>query len=208
MSMGAVEHTVFKPLWSGDIPLAEQDLLNMNVPFPLLFEMLHSGIHDQARAFDHDMINGVEAKGMQVSRTPLFELIVLRAGGYLLDQGAVPHILTGRIKIKSGVEVESFERQSVRFTDGSSLPADVVVLACVRLSLRADCSHSHVIEPAITPRRMFYVTYSTRKFATLWGTSGDLTTTARSVAPSDRRAFLRCGLLLAIFQSEGSTVVW
>ena len=50
-------------------------------------------------------------------------------GGYYINAGCSDLIIEGKIKIKQGVEIERLEGDSVRFTDGTSMEVDVVVLA-------------------------------------------------------------------------------
>ncbi|KAJ7029866.1 FAD/NAD-P-binding domain-containing protein [Mycena alexandri] len=50
-------------------------------------------------------------------------------GGYSLDVGCSELISSGKVKIKHGVELAEFNTDSVVFTDGSSLEADVVIFA-------------------------------------------------------------------------------
>ncbi|KZT03170.1 dimethylaniline monooxygenase [Laetiporus sulphureus 93-53] len=54
-------------------------------------------------------------------------LRVERAGGH--DVGLADMIESGQVKVKAGVEIKQFLEKEVIFTDGTTLPADVVVLA-------------------------------------------------------------------------------
>ncbi|KAJ7184407.1 FAD/NAD-P-binding domain-containing protein [Mycena filopes] len=57
-------------------------------------------------------------------------------GGYWFDVGCAELIKTGKVKMKPGVEVARLEKDSVVFTDGSSVEADAVVLATSFKSIR------------------------------------------------------------------------
>jgi hypothetical protein len=131
--MSTAEAIVFNPLWSGKLPIDEQDLLNQGIPYNATLAMMQKLIHPMAKNMDREMVDGLHAKGFLTLDTPLYELILQRAGGYLMDQGAVRHILSGRIDVKSGVEIQSFEKNGVVLTDGTRLTADAVVLASVTL---------------------------------------------------------------------------
>ena len=48
-----------------------------------------------------------------------------------LDRGAADLIASGDIKVKQGVQPSGFSKDSLVFADGSSLRADVVILAYV-----------------------------------------------------------------------------
>jgi putative flavoprotein involved in K+ transport len=52
-----------------------------------------------------------------------------RGSGYYIDVGASELIIQGKIKLKSGVRLERIEEDSVVLTDGTSLPADLIVYA-------------------------------------------------------------------------------
>ncbi|HEV7277386.1 MAG TPA: NAD(P)/FAD-dependent oxidoreductase [Devosiaceae bacterium] len=47
--------------------------------------------------------------------------------GYYLDVGASQLIIDGEIKVRSGVEVESLTESGIRLSDGTTLPADVII---------------------------------------------------------------------------------
>jgi len=52
-----------------------------------------------------------------------------KGGGYYLNVGASELIVSGHIRIKQGVEVERLTETGVRFTDGSTMEADLVITA-------------------------------------------------------------------------------
>jgi putative flavoprotein involved in K+ transport len=52
-----------------------------------------------------------------------------RGSGYYIDVGASELIAEGKIKLRSGVGVEKIKKHSVALTDGSELPADLIVYA-------------------------------------------------------------------------------
>ena len=55
--------------------------------------------------------------------------IYARYGGYYIDIGTSPHIASGAIRVKSGVPIEKFVGNGVRFEDGSEVEGEVVVVA-------------------------------------------------------------------------------
>lgn len=55
----------------------------------------------------------------------------------MLDVGFSKLVLSGRVKVKHGVEVASFKEESIILSDGSEIPADVVIFAYV-LFLRTE----------------------------------------------------------------------
>jgi putative flavoprotein involved in K+ transport len=52
-----------------------------------------------------------------------------RAAGYYIEVGASDLIIKGEIKVRSGVEVAEIRERSVVLSDGSELPADLIIFA-------------------------------------------------------------------------------
>ena len=52
-----------------------------------------------------------------------------RGSGYYIDVGASDLIADGKIKLKSGVTIAEIKEHSVVLSDGTELPADLIVLA-------------------------------------------------------------------------------
>jgi putative flavoprotein involved in K+ transport len=59
----------------------------------------------------------------------LFMKYLRRGSGYYIDVGASDLIADGRIKLHSGVNIEEIHEDSVVLTDGTVLPADLIVYA-------------------------------------------------------------------------------
>lgn len=59
----------------------------------------------------------------------LFMKYLRRGSGYYIDVGASGLIADGRIKLESGVDVAEITGDGVRLSDGSELPADLIVYA-------------------------------------------------------------------------------
>jgi cation diffusion facilitator CzcD-associated flavoprotein CzcO len=116
----------------GGPPVEDADMIFSSIPYPLVGE-LHKGATKTLAELDADLLAGLERAGFKVDfgddGTGLFMKYLTRGGGYYIDVGASRLIADGKIKIKQGVEVERFTKDGVVFTDGSFLPADVVVLA-------------------------------------------------------------------------------
>lgn len=129
MSTPTVDAVVHEPNYPERLPVDECDLIAQTTPHRLLLKMLRSGLESQANDMDREILDGLKAAGFQLSTIPLYELLLCRNGGFLMDQGAVPHIISGRIKMKAGVELERLDKASIVFSDGSSLQADVIISA-------------------------------------------------------------------------------
>ena len=59
----------------------------------------------------------------------LFMKYLRRGSGYYIDVGASELIASGKIKLKSGVDVAEILPHGVRLSDGTELPADLIVYA-------------------------------------------------------------------------------
>jgi len=59
----------------------------------------------------------------------LFMKYLRRGSGYYIDVGASDLVADGKIKLKSGVDIERITETGVRFVDGTELPADIIVYA-------------------------------------------------------------------------------
>lgn len=129
LSVKTVDTTVHSAVYPPNIPLDECDMLSEGMPHRLLIRHLRGGLDSATRALDRELLDGLDAAGFKISDTPLYELFLTVGGGFLLDVGAAQHIISGRVKVKHGVEVARLEPDSVVFTDGSSVAADVVIMA-------------------------------------------------------------------------------
>lgn len=59
----------------------------------------------------------------------LFLKYLRRGSGYYIDVGASELVADGKIPVRSNVSIEDVKENSVVLTDGTELPADVIVLA-------------------------------------------------------------------------------
>jgi putative flavoprotein involved in K+ transport len=127
----------FGPLWSeaalaAGITTDKADLLFASVPFALAAERAKPAAAAMA-ARDADLIARLNAVGF---RTDLGHdgsgllLKALRTGsGYYIDVGCSELIADGRVRLRSQVEPVAFAADGLTLSDGSHLPADLVVWA-------------------------------------------------------------------------------
>jgi cation diffusion facilitator CzcD-associated flavoprotein CzcO len=125
--------TLFAGFYEEDGPPTEDaDLLFASIPFPVLGE-LHVGATEALKELDAEMLAGLEQAGFKLDYgedgSGLFMKYLRRGGGYYIDVGCARLIAEGKVKIKQGVEIDSFTETGLRFADGSELEADVVVMA-------------------------------------------------------------------------------
>ncbi|MGH3769838.1 MAG: flavin-containing monooxygenase [Pseudonocardiaceae bacterium] len=113
-------------------PVEEADLMLSSFPIPLIGQ-LHVGATKILAEMDAELLAGLERAGFKLDfgedGSGLMMKYLTRGGGYYIDVGASTLIAEGKIKIKQGVGIERLEHDGVVFTDGTTLPADVVVLA-------------------------------------------------------------------------------
>src|SRR5579871_327213 len=94
---------------------------------------LQTPLCEQMKRRDADLLARLEKAGFQLDfgedGSGLAVMGLRRGGGFYIDVGASDLIADGRIKLKSRVGVERIEERSIVFTDGSELPADLIVFA-------------------------------------------------------------------------------
>jgi cation diffusion facilitator CzcD-associated flavoprotein CzcO len=116
----------------GGPPVEDADLIFASIPYPLLAD-LHREATKTIAALDREMLDGLERAGFKLDYgddgSGIFLKYLRRGGGYYIDVGCSRLIAEGKIAIKQGVQIERVTPREVVFTDGSTLPADIVVLA-------------------------------------------------------------------------------
>ncbi|KAL0581363.1 hypothetical protein V5O48_000627 [Marasmius crinis-equi] len=128
--------------WPGDIPTDVADFKLVATPFLLLKKAMASVAPYGWQVVDKDMIEGLRKCGMDINLGPdgtgnLF-LVYDRGGGFWVDVGCAQLIIDGKIKVKTGVEIQEMTGEDVHFTDGSSLQADAVIFATGYENMRDD----------------------------------------------------------------------
>lgn len=114
------------------ITTEKADLLFASVPFALmprsqipLYEKIakrDAPLYDRLRKAGFILDFGDDKSGLMMK--------ALRTGsGYYIDVGASELIASGEIKLKSGVEAKEIKPHAIVLTDGSKLPADLIVAA-------------------------------------------------------------------------------
>ncbi|KAH7881049.1 FAD/NAD-P-binding domain-containing protein [Lentinula edodes] len=119
-------------MWPQEVPTDVSDLKFASLPLPLIYKLATSRAAHIAE-ITQSMQDGLKKAGMQVNLGPggagNFILVFNRFGGYWLDVGAAELIISGKIKIKQGVEPERLTKYSMIFNDGSSVQADAIIFA-------------------------------------------------------------------------------
>jgi len=108
------------------------DLLFASVPLRLM-PMFQIPLYQEIAKVDAPFYQRLAAAGFQLDfgedGTGLMAKALRTASGYYIDVGASDLIADRQIRLKSGVGVEHIGERSVTFTDGSELPADVIIHA-------------------------------------------------------------------------------
>jgi len=108
------------------------DLIFASIPYKIMAPM-QVPIYDEMKKRDADLYARLERAGFLldfgVDGSGLFMKYLRRGSGYYIDVGASELVANGSIKLKSGVNIERIHPKSVTLSDGSELPADLVVYA-------------------------------------------------------------------------------
>ena len=108
------------------------DLIFASVPYKILHEFQIPVYEEMARQ-DADFYARLEKAGFLLDfgedGSGLFMKYLRRGSGYYIDVGASELVANGSIKLKSGVSLEQIKENSVVLTDGTELPADLIVYA-------------------------------------------------------------------------------
>ncbi|MBS0220197.1 MAG: NAD(P)/FAD-dependent oxidoreductase [Proteobacteria bacterium] len=90
-------------------------------------------VTSQMKKDDAEFYARLAAAGFLLSfgedETGIGQMYMRRGSGYYIDVGASDLIADGRIKLRSGVEVDHLTETAIVLKDGSELPADLVVYA-------------------------------------------------------------------------------
>jgi putative flavoprotein involved in K+ transport len=129
-------HT-WSTLWSEDalergITTEIGDILAASVPHRLVPER-SAPVYERIRAHDAEFYAALERSGFMLDfgedNTGISAKYARRGSGYYIDVGASALIADGRIRLRSRVEVARITPDGVALSDGSELPADLIVYA-------------------------------------------------------------------------------
>jgi putative flavoprotein involved in K+ transport len=108
------------------------DLIFASVPFRIM-HTFHIPVYTEIAKRDAAFYEGLRKAGFMLDfgedGSGLFMKYLRRGSGYYIDVGASDLIAEGKIKLKSKVEIERIKEHSVVLTDGTELPADLIVYA-------------------------------------------------------------------------------
>jgi len=108
------------------------DLIFASVPFKIM-HTFHIPVYTEIAKRDAEFYERLTKAGFLLDfgedSSGLFMKYLRRGSGYYIDVGASDLIADGKIKLKSGVEIDRIKERSVVLTDGTELPADLIVYA-------------------------------------------------------------------------------
>ena len=130
-------------LWSDDGPATDDaDVVFMSNPNAVVKRMNIDMTNKQAKE-DSNILSGLEKAGFRLDKGPddsgLWIKYLQRGGGYYIDVGCSQLIASGKIKVKSGVEIEEITPTGLIFKDGAGMEADEIIFATGYLNMRTQC---------------------------------------------------------------------
>ena len=119
-------------LYSEGLPFADCDLLAASMPYPVLLRAYQLSTAEM-RETDRALLQGLEARGFRLTYgeddTGFQMMYLRRGGGYYFNVGCSDMIVDGRIGLLQYDAIERFVADGVRLRDGTTMPADLVVVA-------------------------------------------------------------------------------
>ena len=116
----------------GGMTTNKADMIFASLPYAIL-HTIQKPVYDEIRAKDAEFYKRLEKAGFLLDygedESGLFMKYLRRGSGYYIDVGASELVAEGKIKLRSGVGVKRLNEHGVVLSDGSELPADLVVYA-------------------------------------------------------------------------------
>ncbi|KAJ4478382.1 FAD/NAD-P-binding domain-containing protein [Lentinula aciculospora] len=126
-------------VWREDVPTEVADYRSLEVPFQLKKQILKER-KDFYWKKDQALLEGLAKAGLKVNLGPdgsgAYPLVYERLGGYWMDVGCADYIVSGKIKVKSGVEIKKFLENALLFEDDTVLEADMIIFATGFVNIR------------------------------------------------------------------------
>ncbi len=108
------------------------DMIFASLPYRIMHRF-QIPVYEQMAKDDAEFYKGLEDAGFMLDwgddGSGLFMKYLRRGSGYYIDVGASQLLIDGEVKLRSGVNITEIKPDRVVLTDGSELPADLVVLA-------------------------------------------------------------------------------
>jgi len=108
------------------------DMTFASIPFRIMPDF-HIPVYEQVAERDADFYERLKKADFMLDfgedGSGLFMKYLRRGSGYYIDVGASELVADGEIKLKSGVTIERVNPESVTLSDGTELPANLIVYA-------------------------------------------------------------------------------
>ena len=108
------------------------DLIFASVPYKIM-HTFHIPVYEEMKKRDASLYARLEEAGFMLDfgddGSGLFMKYLRRGSGYYIDVGASELVANGSIKLKSRVDIKRIKEHSVELSDGTELPADLLVYA-------------------------------------------------------------------------------
>ena len=108
------------------------DMVFASIPFRIMADF-NVPIYAQVAERDAEFYERLRKAGFMLDfgddDSGLFMKYLRRGSGYYIDVGAADLVANGEVKLKSGVDVKEIKEHSVLLSDGTELPADLIVYA-------------------------------------------------------------------------------
>jgi len=119
-------------IYSEGLPFADCDLLAVSMPYAVLLRAYQLSTAEM-RAADRALLQGLEARGFRLTYgeddTGFQMMYLRRGGGYYFNVGCSDMIVDGRIGLLQYDAIDRFTPQGAVLRDGTTMPADLVVVA-------------------------------------------------------------------------------
>jgi cation diffusion facilitator CzcD-associated flavoprotein CzcO len=112
--------------------LEDNDLIATSMPTPLA-KKTHVMLTEQSKELDKELLDGLSRVGFRLdfgeAGTGWQFKYLTRGGGYYFNVGCSNLIAEGAIKLRQFSDIEGFVTEGARMKDGTTLPADLIVLS-------------------------------------------------------------------------------
>jgi putative flavoprotein involved in K+ transport len=117
---------------AGGISTDKADMIFASVPYKIM-HTFHIPVYEEMKKRDAGLYARLEEAGFMLDfgddGSGLFMKYLRRGSGYYIDVGASELVANGSIKLKSRVDIKRIKEHSVELSDGTELPADLLVYA-------------------------------------------------------------------------------
>ncbi|MDD1534231.1 MULTISPECIES: flavin-containing monooxygenase [unclassified Bradyrhizobium] len=112
--------------------LEDNDLIAASMPTPLA-KKTHVMLTEQSKQLDKELLEGLARVGFKLdfgeAGTGWQFKYLTRGGGYYFNVGCSNLIVEGKVKLRQFDDIERFVAEGARMKDGSTIAADLIVLA-------------------------------------------------------------------------------